>query len=76
MQCLISIIKIKLRENIHFRFLKSFTNNTIKLQLNQNTITNRLIIPCLATAGLNSVNGKLYYDTVYLSLYLYYNAWK
>ena len=28
MQCHISIIKIKLRENIHCRFPKSFTNNT------------------------------------------------
>ena len=53
---------------------KHMTNDT-KLQLNQNTITNRLIIPCLSTANPNPINGELYYDTVYLHLYLYYNGW-
>jgi hypothetical protein len=53
---------------------KHMTNDT-KLQLNQNTITNRLIIPCLSVANPNPINGELYYDTVYLHLYLYYNGW-
>ena len=53
---------------------KHMTNDT-KLQLNQNTITNRLIIPCLSTASTNPINGELYYDTVYNHLYIYYNGW-
>ena len=46
-----------------------------KLQLTQNTITNRLSIPCLATANANPVNGELQSDTVYLHVYIYYNGW-
>ena len=53
---------------------KHMTNDT-KLQLNQNTITNRLIIPCLSTANTSPLNGELYYDTVYNHLYIYYNGW-
>ena len=53
---------------------KHMTNDT-KLQLNQNTITNRLIIPCLSSANTNPLNGELYYDTVYNHLYIYYNGW-
>ena len=50
------------------------TNDT-KLQLDQNTVTNRLIIPCLSTANTNPTNGELYYDVVYHHLYIYYNGW-
>ena len=48
---------------------KHMTNDT-KLQLNQNTVTNRLIIPGLAAANPNSVNGELYYNTIYHHLYI------
>ena len=33
---------------------KHMTNDT-KLQLDQNTVTNRLIIPCLSTANTNPI---------------------
>ena len=53
---------------------KHMTNDT-KLQLDQNTVTERLIIPCLATANPNPVNGELYFDTYHNGLYIYYNGW-
>ena len=53
---------------------KHMTNDT-KLQLDQNTVTTRLIIPCLSTANTNPINGELYYDIVYHHLYIYYNGW-
>ena len=53
---------------------KHMTNDT-KLQLNQNTITNRLIIPCLSTPYPNPINGELYFAITYLHAYIYYNVW-
>ena len=38
------------------------TNDT-KLQLNQNTITNRLIIPVLAAANENPTQGEMFVDS-------------
>ena len=52
---------------------KHMTNDT-KLQLDQNTITNRLIIPCLSTANTNPINGELYYDIVFHHFNIYYKT--
>ena len=40
-----------------------------KLQLTQNTIKDRLIIPCLAepNPNPNPINGELYFDTLKIS---------
>ena len=38
--------------------LSEHMTNDTKLQLNQNTITNRLIIPCLSTANTSPLNGE------------------
>ena len=46
------------------------TNDT-KLQLNQITITNRLIIPFLAAANANPVDGEMYVLIVQLIIYLF-----
>ena len=53
---------------------KHMTNDT-KLQLDQNTVTERLIIPCLAVAHPNPTNGEFYFDTYHNGLYIYYNGW-
>ena len=42
---------------------KHRTNDT-KLQLNQNTITNCLIIPVFPAANENSINGEMYVNTI------------
>ena len=49
--------------------------NELKLQLDQNTVTEHLIIPCLALPNPNPVNGELYFDTYHNGLYIYYNGW-
>ena len=41
---------------------KHMTNDT-KLQVNQNTIINRLIIPVLSAANSNLINGELNVDS-------------
>ena len=41
---------------------KHMTNDT-KLQLDQNTITNRLIFPVLANANPNPTNGEIYVNS-------------
>ena len=54
---------------------KHMTNDT-KLQVNQNTVTNRLIIPVLSAANANPVNGELYVDSTTNHLFIYKNnAW-
>ena len=54
---------------------KHMTNDT-KLQLDQNTVTNRLIIPVLSAANANPVNGELYVDSTTNHLFIYKNnAW-
>ena len=51
---------------------KHVTNDT-KLQVNQNTITNRLIIPVLAAANTNPINGEMYVDSTCNHLFIYKN---
>ena len=46
-----------------------------QLQLDRNTVTERLIIPCLATANPYPTNGEIYYDTAYHHIYIYFNGW-
>ena len=53
---------------------KHMTNDT-KLQLDQNTITMRFIVPFLSAANTNPINGEMYYDIVDHHLYIYYNGW-
>ena len=54
---------------------KHMTNDT-KLQVNQNTVTNRLIIPVLSATNANPVNGELYVDSTTNHLFIYKNnAW-
>ena len=55
--------------------LNKHMTNELKLQLDQNTITERLIIPCLALPNPNPVNGELYFDAYHNGLYIYYNGW-
>ena len=55
--------------------LNTHMTNDTKLQLHQNAMTNRLIIPCLSTANSNPINGELYYDTIYFHSYIYCNGW-
>ena len=51
-------------------------SNDTKLQVNQNTITNCLIVPVLANANANPVNGELYVDRTTNHLFVYKNnAW-
>ena len=51
------------------------TNDT-KLQLDQNTVTNRLTIPVLSAANANPVNGEIYVDSTTNHLFIYKNnAW-
>ena len=49
---------------------KHMTNDT-KLQLDQNTITQCLIIPVLAAANENPVNGEMYVDATTNHLFIY-----
>ena len=44
-----------------------------KLQLDQNTVTERLIIPCLATANPSPTSGELYFDTTLNHVRIYIN---
>ena len=55
--------------------LSKHMSNDTKLQVNTNTVTNKLIIPVLSAANANPTNGELYYDIVYHHLYIYYNGW-
>ena len=56
--------------------LSKHMSNDTKLQVNQNTITNRLIIPVLSAANANPVNGELYVDSPTNHLFVYKNnAW-
>ena len=51
---------------------KHMTNDT-KLQVNQKKILNRLIIPVLAAAYPNPVNGEMYVDSTTNHLLIYKN---
>ena len=54
---------------------KHMTNDT-KLQLDQNTVTNRLIIPVLTAANPNPTNGEMYVNSTSNHLFIYQNnAW-
>ena len=54
---------------------KHLTNDT-KLQLGQNTVTQRLIIPVLAAANPNPTNGEMYVNSTSTHLFIYKNnAW-
>ena len=54
---------------------KHMTNDT-KLQVNQNTVTTRLIIPVLSAANTNPINGEMYVDSTTNHLFIYKNnAW-
>ena len=56
--------------------LSKHMSNDTKLQVNQNTITNRLIVPVLSAANANPVNGELYVDSTTNHLFIYKNnAW-
>jgi hypothetical protein len=56
--------------------LSKHMSNDTKLQVNQNTVTNRLIIPVLSAANANPVNGELYVDSTTNHLFIYKNnAW-
>ena len=56
--------------------LSKHMSNDTKLQVNQNTVTNRLIIPVLSAANANPVNGELYVDSTTHHLFVYKNnAW-
>ena len=48
---------------------KHMTNDT-QLQLNQNTITKRLVIPVLSIANANPVNGEMYVESTII-IYLF-----
>ena len=51
------------------------TNDT-KIQINQNTITQHLIIPVLAAANPNPTNGEMYVNSTSNHLFIYKNnAW-
>ena len=51
------------------------TNDT-KLQVNQNTTTNRLIIPVLSATNANPAHGELYVDSTTIHLFIHTNnAW-
>ena len=41
---------------------KHMTNDT-KLQVNTNTVSNKLIIPVLSAANANPTNGEMYVDS-------------
>ena len=51
---------------------KHMTNDT-RLQLDQNTITTRLIIPVLAAANPNPTNGEIYVNSTSNHLFIYKN---
>ena len=53
--------------------LSKHMSNDTKLQVNQNTVTNRLIIPVLSAANANPVNGELYVDSTTNHLFVYKN---
>ena len=54
---------------------KHMTNDT-KLQLDQNTVTTKLIIPVLANANPNPTNGEMYVNSTSNHLFIYKNnAW-
>ena len=56
--------------------LSKHMSNVTKLQVNQNTVTNRLIIPVLSAANANPVNCELYVDSTTNHLFIYKNnAW-
>ena len=55
--------------------LNKHMTNELKLQLDQNTVTERLIIPVLSSANPNPVNGEIYYDSTHDHLYIYFNGW-
>ena len=46
------------------------TNDT-KLQLDQNTVTTKLIIPVLANANPNPTNGEMYVNSTSNHLFIY-----
>ena len=49
---------------------KHMTNDT-KLQLDQNTVTTKLIIPVLTTANPNPTNGEMYVNSTSNHLFIY-----
>ena len=54
---------------------KHMTNDT-KLQLDQNIVTESLIIPVLTTANPNPTNGEMYVNSTTNHLFIYKNnAW-
>ena len=56
--------------------LSNHMSNDTKLQVNTNTVTNKLIIPVLATANTNPTNGEMYVDSTTNHLFIYKNnAW-
>ena len=56
--------------------LSKHMSNDTKLQVNQNTVTNRLIIPVLSAANANPTNGEIYVDSTTNHLFIYKNnAW-
>ena len=56
--------------------LSKYMTNDTKLQLDQNTVTNCLIIPVLSAANANPVHGELYVDSTTNHLFIYKNnAW-
>ena len=51
---------------------KHMTNDT-KLQLDQNTVTTKLIIPVLTTPNPNASNGEMYINSTSNLLFIYKN---
>ena len=56
--------------------LSKHMSNDTKLQVNTNTVTNKLITPLLSAANANPTNGKIYVDSTTNHLFIYKNnAW-
>ena len=56
--------------------LSKHMSNDTKLQVNTNTVPNKLIIPVLSAANANPTNGEIYVNSTTNHLFIYKNnAW-